>query len=363
MKQKVVMLFTAIIILNPFGKATAQKDWIDRTIIIENLEVAKYAESEDTWEDAIKFCIDIGKGWHLPTKEELNILYKNKDKIKYKNYIYWSSTEADSQYAWAQSLSDGEQGKNKKNTIRTYFPVRTVEEKRKWEITISYPEMITVEGGTFTMGDTEMEGEEIELPIHKVTLKTFKIAKTETTVLQYKVYCDATSTKMPPSPIYGFTDSNPIVNVSYEEVMGYCNWLSKKTGKLYRLPTEAEWEYAARGGNKSKGYKYSGGQKLDFVGWYDDGLRSEESSVGLKKPNELDLYDMSGNVFEWCLDWFGEYKASPETNPKGASTGFGRVLRGGSYNLPATNCRVAARTSNEPDFRFDFAGFRVVLVE
>jgi formylglycine-generating enzyme required for sulfatase activity len=227
--------------------------------------------------------------------------------------------------------------------------------------TQSYPEMVTVEGGTFTMGDTEMDGNKIELPTHQVTLKTFKIAKTETTVLQWRVYCDATGTKMPKSPIYGLKDNNPIVNVNYEDVMEYCGWLSKKTGKLYRLPTEAEWEYAARGGNKSKGYKYSGGQKLDLVGWFGDNSSGQENLVGLKTPNELGIYDMSGNVMEWCLDWFGEYKASPETNPKGASTGDGRVLRGGSYNLPATNCRVAARTSNEPDFRFDFAGFRVVL--
>ena len=225
----------------------------------------------------------------------------------------------------------------------------------------SYPEMITVKGGTFSMGDTEIVGEKDEQPSHQVTLKTFKIAKTETTVLQWRVYCDATGTKTPKSPIYGLKDNHPVTNVNYEEVLGYCNWLSKKTGKLYRLPTEAEWEYAARGGNKSKGYKYSGGQKLDLVGWFDYPQNYEESSVGLKKPNELGLYDMSGNVSEWCMDWFGEYKTSPETNPKGASTGFGRVLRGGSYNLPATNCRVAARTSNEPDFRFDFAGFRVVL--
>ncbi|CAN1548182.1 COG1262 Uncharacterized conserved protein [Flavobacteriaceae bacterium] len=231
--------------------------------------------------------------------------------------------------------------------------------------TQSYPEMVTVEGGTFTMGDTEMDGNKIELPTHQVTLKTFKIAKTETTVLQWRVYCDATGTKMPKSPIYGLKDNNPIVNVSYEDVMEYCGWLSKKTGKLYRLPTEAEWEYAARGGNKSKGYKYSGGQKLDLVGWFRDNSRGEENLVGLKTPNELGLYDMSGNVYEWCMDWFDEYKGSPQTNPKVPNTvpgkGFGRVLRGGSYNLPATNCHITARTCNEPTSLLDFAGFRVVL--
>lgn len=227
----------------------------------------------------------------------------------------------------------------------------------------TYPEMITVEGGTFTMGDTEMEGEKDEQPTHQVTLKTFKIAKTETMVLQWRIYCNATGKKMPKTPIYGLKDNNPIVNVSYEDVLGYCDWLSKKTGKLYRLPTEAEWEYAARGGTKSKRYKYSGGQKLDLVGWFEDFHNFEVQTVGLKTANELGIYDMSGNVYEWCLDWAGEYKASPQSNPKGDSTGDCRVLRGGSYNLPATNCRVAARTCNEPDYHLDFAGFRVVLVE
>ena len=225
------------------------------------------------------------------------------------------------------------------------------------------PEMITVEGGTFTMGDTEMEGEKDEQPTHQVTLKTFKIAKTETTVLQWRVYCDATGTKMPPSPIYGLKDNNPIVNVNYEEVMEYCGWLSKKTGKLYRLPTEAEWEYAARGGNKSKGYKYSGGQKLDLVAWFGDNSRGEENLVGLKTPNELGIYDMSGNVMEWCNDWYNDsyYATSPAINPQGPKSGSNRVLRGGSWYHSASVCRVAFRSGNRPSDRYESRGFRVVL--
>ena len=178
----------------------------------------------------------------------------------------------------------------------------------------SYPEMITVEGGTFTMGDKEMEDQSNEQPTHQVTLKTFNIAKTETTVLQWKVYCDATGTKMPPSPIYGLKDNNPIVNVNYEEVMEYCGWLSKKTGKLYRLPTEAEWEYAARGGNKSKGYKYSGGQKLDFVGWFEDNYSYFVDIKTDTTPNEILGFDYTIKSWKFPPMYFDFFKDKREGN-------------------------------------------------
>jgi len=224
----------------------------------------------------------------------------------------------------------------------------------------SYPEMITVEGGTFTMGDTEMEGEKDEQPTHQVTLKTFKIAKTETTVAQWKAFCAATGRAMPETPSWGWIDSHPIVNVNYGDAMAYCDWLAEKMDADYRLPTEAEWEYAARGGKGSKGTKYSGGRSLDNAGWYDANSGSKTHSVATKNPNELGIYDMSGNVWEWCKDWYADYSATAQTNPKGVASGSSRALRGGGWFSSATICRVANRGSIDPANRTDH-GFRVVL--
>lgn len=225
----------------------------------------------------------------------------------------------------------------------------------------SYPEMIAVEGGSFEMGDDQGIGEADEQPVHSVTLKTFSIAKTETTVLQWKTYCNATGRKMPETPSWGWIDSHPIVNVSWDDALAYCDYMSDKTGKIYRLPTEAEWEYAARGGKLSKGYKYSGGQSIDGTGWYTENSGGGTKEVAQKRANELGLYDMSGNVWEWCKDWYGAYTADAQTSPKGPSSGSYRVLRGGSWSDAATFCRVADRRINAPTYRNRTGGFRVVL--
>ena len=225
----------------------------------------------------------------------------------------------------------------------------------------SYPTMITVEGGTFTMGDTEMEGEADEQPTHQVTLKTFKIAKTETTVAQWRAYCSATGRAMPETPSWGWTDNHPIVNVNHSDAMAYCDWLAEKMDGDYRLPTEAEWEYAARGGKLSKGTKYSAGRSLDNAGWYEANSNRKTNGVATKNPNELGIYDMSGNVYEWCKDWYGDYSSQPQTNPKGANSGSSRVLRGGSWSISAPSCRVAYRFNYDPSDRGSDCGFRVVL--
>jgi formylglycine-generating enzyme required for sulfatase activity len=225
----------------------------------------------------------------------------------------------------------------------------------------TYPEMIAVEGGTFTMGDSEGDGEPDEQPAHSVTLKSFKIAKTETTVAQWKAYCSATGRAMPETPSWGWIDNHPIVNVNYGDAVAYCDWLSEKMDADYRLPTEAEWEYAACGGKLIKGTKYSGGRSLDNAGWYADNSGSKTHAVGTKNPNELGLYDMSGNVWEWCKDWYGSYTADAQTNPRGPSSGAYRVLRGGSWGGTAANCRVASRSDGGPSGRGSGNGFRVVL--
>lgn len=230
----------------------------------------------------------------------------------------------------------------------------------------TYPEMIKVEGGTFTMGDTEMEGEEDEHPAHEVTLSTFYISKTPVTVAQYKVYCRATGKSMPEPPRWGWIDSHPMVNVNWHDAVAYTDWLADKLDKDYRLPTEAEWEYAARGGNQSKGYKYAGARSLDAVGWYDENYSTGSTHpVAQKRPNELGIYDLSGNVYEWCKDWYAEdyYANSPKENPRGPASGSNRVRRGGSWLDLAPYCRVAYRSVGDPSDSGSYRGFRVVLIE
>ncbi len=169
---------------------------------------------------------------------------------------------------------------------------------------------------------------------------------------------------MPEEPSWGWNDKNSILNVSWNDAIKYCKWLSKKLGKNITLPTEAQWEFAARGGNKSRGYKYSGSNSLDAVAWHDGNSNNKTHNVAQKKANELGLYDISGNVWgEWCLDWYNSdyYSNSPNRNPQGPSSGNRKVLRGGSwYDGASYYCRVAYRNYGSPDYRdYDF-GFRVV---
>jgi len=219
------------------------------------------------------------------------------------------------------------------------------------------PEMVKVEGGTFTMGS------DTEKPAHSVSLSNFSIGKYEVTVGQYKAFCTATSRKMPDALEWGWNDNHPMVNVNYNDCVAYCNWLGEKYGGDWRLPAEAEWEYAARGGNKSGGYTYSGSDELEKVAWFEDNAGDQTQSVGRKKPNELGLYDMSGNVWEWCKDYWdgGAYTAEAQTNPKGASSGTYRVLRGGSWYCTSARCRVAGLYCSDPTDRASSYGFRVVL--
>ncbi|MDG1279297.1 MAG: SUMF1/EgtB/PvdO family nonheme iron enzyme [Algoriphagus sp.] len=157
----------------------------------------------------------------------------------------------------------------------------------------SYPEIVTVEGGTFTMGDTEMEVESDEQLTYQVKLKTFEIAKTETTVAQWKVFCNTTGRSMPEVPKWDWIDSHPIVNVNYPDAVAYCDWLAEKMDTDYRLPTEAEWEYATRRGKLSKGTKYSGGLSMDNADWYEAKCGYKVHSVATKNPNELGILSLS----------------------------------------------------------------------
>lgn len=226
------------------------------------------------------------------------------------------------------------------------------------------PVMIAIEGGSFTMGSYYDPGGNNSKPPHTVTLSSFSMGKYEVTVAEYKAFCTAAGGKMAWSP-WEANDNYPILDVGYSDADAYCNWLSETTGKNYRLPTEAEWEYAAKGGQKSRGYTYSGSNVLDEVGWYEDNSKQIQE-VGRKKPNELGLYDMSGNAWEWCQDWYGKYTAEAQDNPRGPA-GSGkyaeRVFRGGCWFYPASSCGVVIRSKTEEatDATVHRFGFRVVL--
>ena len=221
-------------------------------------------------------------------------------------------------------------------------------------------EMIFVEGGTFTMGCTSEQGSDCydsEKPAHKVTLNSFSIGKYEVTQKQWQDV-------MGSNPSYfGNCDNCPVEMVSWNDVQDFIQRINAKTGSNYRLPTEAEWEYAARGGKQSRGYKYSGSDDINAVAWYTDNSSSKTHAVGQKQANELGIYDMSGNIWEWCSDWYGNYPSYPQNNPTGSESGSYRVSRGGSWFILAQYCRASYRFSDySPDDRDSNMGFRLVVV-
>ena len=219
------------------------------------------------------------------------------------------------------------------------------------------PEMVYVEGGTFTMGATSEQGSDAldgGKPAHSVTLDGYYIGKYEVTQKLWKAVMGSN-----PSDFKG--DNLPVENVSWDDVQEFLRKLNAMTGKNYRLPTEAEWEFAARGGNSSRGYKYSGSNSLGSVAWYYDNSGDRTHAVGTKSPNELGIYDMSGNVWEWCQDWYGSYSSSSQRNPQGPNSGSSRVFRGGCWSYDARFCRVSIRGYNTPGYRLNHLGFRLAL--
>ena len=219
-------------------------------------------------------------------------------------------------------------------------------------------DMIMVEGGTFTMGATSEQGNDAyddEKPAHQVTLSDYYIGETEVTQALWQAV-------MGSNPSHFKGNSNPVESVSWNDCQEFIRKLNSLTGRTFRLPTEAEWEYAARGGNESKGCKYSGSNSIDNVAWYKSNSSSKTHAVKTKSPNELGIYDMSGNVHEWCQDWYGSYISNAQTNPKGPSDGSHRVLRGGSWRSDARLCRVSNRGRYSPDRMDNYFGLRLVLV-
>ncbi len=192
-------------------------------------------------------------------------------------------------------------------------------------------------------------------PAHSVTLFGFYIGKYEVTQAQWEAI-------MGGNPSYFKGDNLPVENVSWNDIQEFIQKLNQKTGERYRLPTEAEWEYAARGGNKSRGYKYSGSNDVGTVAWYYENSGRKTHPVGQKQPNELGIYDMSGNVQEWCQDWYNYsgYSSDPQTIPTGPSSGSARVIRGGSWSVDAKYTRVSCRGYWRPLNKDRYYGFRLV---
>ena len=208
--------------------------------------------------------------------------------------------------------------------------------------------MVPVQGGTFTIGATAEQGSDAtdrEKPAHQVTLTaTYFIAETEVTQALWQAVMGAN-----PS---GFTGdlNRPVEQVSWNDCQTFISKLNQMTGKTFRLPTEAEWEFAARGGNLSKGYKYAGSDDIDAVAWYSGNANGCTHPVGTKQANELGLYDMSGNVLEWCQDWYAAFTSDEQIDPAGPMTGSNRVYHSGCFDYPAHGCRVAFRYYSSPTY-------------
>ncbi len=244
------------------------------------------------------------------------------------------------------------------------------------------PELVEVQGGTFIMGNNYAVTKD-ESPEHKVTLSDFLIGKYEVTFEEFDRFCTVTGQEKPYDAKLG-RGKKPVMNTSWESAVMYCNWLSKVNdleqcytiqrdslvtqvscnfeANGYRLPTEAEWEYAAKGGNKSKKYAYSGSFNPNEVAWFYENSDGVPHFVGKKESNELGIHDMSGNVREWCWDYYSNkfYSESPESNPSGPVDGIRRVFRGGGWNSKADLLRLTARESMGPNKHYGNVGFRVV---
>ena len=275
--------------------------------------------------------------------------------------------------AWAKFKSDVSRAMRQRTTITLNDPSA-----------IPLPDMVFVQGGTFQMGSPESNPDRSNNETqHAVTLADYSIGKTEVTVAQYMAFANETKTHYPEwleagneYNIQTGTDNHykelgtalqepdhPIVGISWDDAVAYCQWLSQKTGRKYRLPTEAEWEYAARGGQRPRAnFQYAGSNNLEEVGWYADNSDAKTYPVGGKKPSNLGLYDMSGNVYEWCSDWYGGYPAGDGKsilNPTGPIDGLNRVYRGGSWDDDAQFCRVSLRGYGRAEYPRNYLGFRL----
>lgn len=245
------------------------------------------------------------------------------------------------------------------------------------------PEMAAVEGGSFYLGN-DNSPELDEKPEHKVTISDFRMSKTEVTFDMFDNFCKATGYPFPDDGGFG-RGTRPVINVSWIGAVKYCNWLSTRNGldkvyelqidssgtkvvavhwdaNGYRLPTEAEWEYAAKGGSNPQGFLYSGSNDPNEIAWYSANSGNKPHEVGDKKPNELGIYDLEGNAWEWCWDYYSPtyYKSSPENDPRGPQSGQTRVYRGGCFKSSIDQLRITKRYSLDPTIKKGTVGIRLV---
>ncbi|MDR1004019.1 MAG: formylglycine-generating enzyme family protein [Prevotellaceae bacterium] len=330
-------------------------DFVNGFIAREKSDIKKFYETiKDAWQDNIL--------------EDDVITIQNRDKLleiagtpaqrKERKEKYKEQQEEEKQKRKERYKEQQEEQKQQKK-------YKEQQEEDEGDIIFDDPElynleMVYVEGGTFWMGGTEEQGSDSrnnEKPVHQVTLDNFSIGKYPVTQAQWTKI-------MGNNPSGNAQGRNyPVECVSWNDAHEFCNRLNMVTGKKYRLPTEAEWEYVARGGKNKNKSKFSGSEILKKVGWYDENSGGSTHPVGEKNKchDQLEIYDMSGNVWEWCSDWYGHYPADPQKNPKGPSRGSYSVLRGGSWNSLDANCRVSARGCVAPGGRRNGVGFRLVL--
>jgi formylglycine-generating enzyme required for sulfatase activity len=242
--------------------------------------------------------------------------------------------------------------------------------------------MMYLPGGNFKMGDIQGKGEKWEKPVHEVTLEAFAIGRNPVTVGEFRRFVEATGYQTEAeqqdgayvydvkdwgrksdanwrNPYMSQADDHPVVCISWNDAMAYCEWLSERTGEQYSLPTEAEWEYACRA-ESEVAYCFGDDEKrLKEYAWYARNSKRRTHPVGQKKPNAWGLHDMHGNVWEWVQDWFGDYSKESQTNPSGAEQGSYRVIRGGSWGDGAGGCRSAYRGRGAPGIRGGILGFRL----
>ena len=223
--------------------------------------------------------------------------------------------------------------------------------------------MVYVKGGTYMMGATDEDpyAKDWEKPAHEVTLSDYYIGETEVTQALWKAVMNNNPSWFTSTNGYGTNLNRPVERVSYNDCKSFINKLNQKTGKTFRMLTEAEWEYAARGGRLSKGYVYSGSDDLDEVCWYKGTAENMTHPVASKLPNELGIYDMCGNVEEWCSDLYGLYSSEPQVNPTGATSGTCRVSRGGCWDHAFRACRITYRYDALPAMKTHHYGLRIAM--
>jgi len=294
-----------------------------------------------------------GLSWMLLQKASSNKLKRELIREEEAWNIAQSINTADAYMKYLQSYQNGKYSSDASRRIGELTKL-----KIPTEVAAIASNMVRVSGGTFTMGCTSEQGGDCyddESPAHQVTLSDYDIGRYEVTQAEWRAVMGSDPEELE----FKGCDRCPVEQVSWNDIQEFLGKLNGMTNGGYRLPTEAEWEYAARGGSSSRGYKYAGGNDLNRVVWYDNNSDSKTHPVGQKQANELGLYDTSGNVWEWCSDWYGAYASGVQANPKGPIQGTRRANRGGGWGGNMRNCRVSIRSGNDPAIRLYALGFRL----